>query len=205
MANPYTLYYTPGSCAMAVHIDLIEAGLPYQLNLVKDKKTQDGRDFLTINPLGYVPALEIENGTILTEGVAIASYLAHKAPSKLSYPMDDIKHFQVNSWLVLISTELHKNFGALFAGAGKVGEQMIGFATDRLTLRLRYLEQHLKGKTFLVGDRFTAADAYLSVVLSWAGHVKFDLSGLPNIQAYMNEMHKRPSFLQAKKEEFGNA
>lgn len=196
------LYFSPGACSLAPHIVLFETGLPFtteQVNL-RTKITAGGADFTTINPNGYVPALELRDGTVLTEGPAITQFLADLKPaSNLAPANGTLERYQLVSLLNFISTEIHKNFSPLFNPAAGADEQRARRAA--LATRLAYLEQALAGKDFLTGDTFTIADAYLFTVLTWAGIVKVDLADFDRLQAYLARVALRPSVQQAQRAE----
>lgn len=189
------LYYAPGACSLSPHIVLRELGLPYELEKVdlKEKKTETGRSFLEVNPKGYVPALELEPGTVLTEGVAILQHL-HSLKGDLGPASHTLEYFQTVEWLAFISTELHKNLGALFAGPNEA-------ALERAKKRLQYVSEQLQGKKFLQGDQFTLPDAYLFTVLNWTDHLKVDLSQFPGLSEYRRRVAERPAVRKAMEEE----
>lgn len=196
------LYFSPGACSLAPHIVLFETGLPFtteQVNL-RTKITAGGADFTTINPNGYVPALELKDGTVLTEGPAITQFLADLKPaSNLAPANGTLERYQLVSLLNFISTEIHKNFSPLFnpaAGADVQRDRRAALAT-----RFAYLEQALAGKDFLTGDTFTIADAYLFTMLTWAGIVKVDLADFDRLKAYLARVALRPSVQQAQRAE----
>jgi glutathione S-transferase len=183
------LFYSPGACSLASHIVLNELGLDFQIEKVdlSTKTTETGRKFLEINPKGYVPALEISPGVVLSEGVAILQYLASKKPGNtLIAAYDSLEYFQQVEWLVFISTELHKNLGALFAGPNPA-------VLERVKPRLEFVSAQLKGKDFLLGSQFSLADAYLFTVLSWTDHLQVDLSGYAGINEYRQRVAARAS------------
>lgn len=192
------LYFAPGACSMAPHIVLLETGLPFTLDAVDlvAKTSASGADYVKINPKGMVPALELKDGIVLTEGPAIMQFLADLKPeSNLAPANGTLERYQLTSLLNFISAEIHKNFSPLFdrhAGAG-VHER----ARAVLSRRLGYLEQELAGKDFLTGATFTVADAYLFTVLNWASNLKLDLSDFNNVQAYVTRVGMRPSVQQA--------
>lgn len=196
------LYYSPGACSLSPHIVLREAGLEFTLEKVdtKTKKMASGGDFWTINPNGYVPALQLDDGTILTEGPAIVQYLADRAPgARLAPPNGSIERYQLQSMLNFITSELHKQFSPLFdpAASDEVKKAQIA----RIGKRLDFVEKRLAGKNFLFGDQFTVADAYLATIVNWAGYVKLDLSPWPNVMAYRKRVFERPSAQAALKAE----
>jgi len=196
------LYYSPGACSLSPHIALCEAGLPYELLRVDlmQKTTEDGRDYLTVNPFGYVPALELDNGEILLEGPAIIQYIADQVPDKgLAPPNGSLDRYRLQQWLNFISTELHKGIGALYNPALPDGarEMFIGLVSKRLNV----LAPMLENKPFLMGDDFTVADGYLFTVLGWCPHLDFDLSPWPALGAFLGRVAARPAVQQALGEE----
>jgi len=195
------LYFSPGACSLSPHIILIEAGLAFTSERVdlRGKLTASGEDFRAINPKGYVPALQLDNGTVLTEGPAIAQYLADLAPQAQLLPaVGDIERYKVLGWLSYISSELHKNFSPLFNPAAT--EDMKAHARTMLAARLGHVAAALEGREFL-GPRFGVADAYLFTVLGWADFVKFSLADWPVLQAYLGRIAARPAVQQALREE----
>ena len=192
------LYFSPGACSLSPHIVLLEAGLPYTLDKVdlRNKLTSTGQDFRAINSKGYVPALETDSGAILTEGPAIVQYLADRVPEKLLAPANGtLERYQMMSWLNFIGTEIHKNYGAFFKP--DASEELKSAARANLTQRYAYVDKMLDGRDYLGGERFSVADVYLFVITNWAGHVKFDLSGWPNVTAFQKRIAARPAVQQA--------
>ena len=195
------LFYSPGACSLSPHIVALEAGLPVTLVKVQmnDKKTSDGKDFNSINPKGYVPALELDGGEILTEGPAIVQYLADQKPASGLLPASGLPRYRVVEWLSFINSELHKTFGGLFnPGASDVEKQN---AIGTLNKRFKYVDQQLAGKDYLTGSTFTVADAYLFVVMGWAGFLKIDLGPYSNITAFLGRAGSRPKVQEAMKAE----
>jgi len=196
------LYYSPGACSLSPHIALCEAGLPYEMVRVdlQQATTEDGHDYHEVNPLGYVPALELDNGEMLLEGPAIVQYIADQVPDrKLVPPAGSIDRYRLQQWLNFISTELHKGFGALFNPAfpDEAREIFKGIIGKRLDV----LAPKLENNTYLMGDTFTVADGYLFTVLGWCPHVGFDLSPWPELGAYLGRVASRPAVQAAMKEE----
>ena len=196
------LYYSPGACSLSPHIALCEAGLPYELLRVDlmQKTTEDERDYLIVNPFGYVPTLELDNGEILLEGPAIIQYIADQVPDKgLAPPNGSLDRYRLQQWLNFISTELHKGIGALYNPALPDGarEMFIGLVSKRLNV----LAPMLENKLFLMGDDFTVADGYLFTVLGWCPHLDFDLSPWPALGAFLGRVAARPAVQQALGEE----
>ena len=196
------LYYSPGACSMSPHIVLKESGLAFEALAAPTKthKLADGTDYYTINPLGYVPLLELDDGTRLREGAAIVQYIADQVPAKnLAPPNGSLARYQLQSWLSFISTELHKNFGPLFSPA--TSDDAKAASKEKISGRLKWVEGELAGKSFLLGDSFTGADAYLFTVTNWAGHAGLDLSPFPNLVAYRARIAARPAVIEAMKAE----
>jgi glutathione S-transferase len=195
------LYFSPGACSLSPHIVLLEAGLAFTSERVdlREKKTAGGEDFRAINPKGYVPALALDDGTLLTEGPAIVQYLADLAPgAALLPPVGDTARYKVIGWLNYISAELHKNFGPLFNPAAS--EDMKAHARKMLTLRLDYVAKQLAGRDFLE-TRFSVADAYLFTVLGWTDFLNVSLAEWPVLGEYRARVAARPAVQQALREE----
>ncbi len=196
------LYYSPGACSLSPHIVLHEAGLAYTpvLASTKSHKLQDGTDFYTINPLGYVPVLELDDGTRLREGPAIVQYLADQAPHKNLAPANGtLARYRLQEWLTFIGTELHKGFGPLFTPG--TPEDYKPLVRERLLGRLQWVDGELAHKPYLMGEQFTVADAYLFTVSNWCGHVGVDISGLTHLAAYRERVAARPAVQAAMKAE----
>ena len=196
------LYYTPGACSLAPHIVLCESGLPYILERVdlRNKIIADGRDFLAINPLGYVPVLELNNGEMLTEGTAILFYLADRVPNLgLVPPAGEVARYRLLAWLNFIGSELHKNFSPLF-GKDTPAEYKAQVSA-RLATRFAHVDGVLAYSPYLADGVFTIADAYLFVVSNWAAIVGFDLAPYPHLLAFRERVAARPSVQRAMQEE----
>ena len=196
------LYYSPGACSLASHIALLEAGIPFAADRVdmRTRQTSDGRDFSTVNPNGYVPALEIDNGEVLSEGQAILQYLADLKPSaQLAPPAGTMPRYRLIEWLSFISSELHKGFGPLLRPGG--AEDAKAAAREKLGLRLSYVARHLASRQYLVGEHFTVADAYLYTVLTWTRIAGIELSSWPVLAAYRERVAKRPAVQTARQAE----
>ncbi|HEY7688625.1 MAG TPA: glutathione transferase GstA [Dongiaceae bacterium] len=196
------LYYSPGACSLSPHIALREAGYKFDTEQVDlgTKKTKSGADYSKINPKGYVPALQLDNGELLTEGVAIANYLADQKPEANLLPKNGgFDRYRAQEWLTFVSSEIHKTFGPLFNPKTPDGYRTI--ALEKLGQRFDYLNKHLEGKQYLMGSQFTAADAYLFTVASWAPHLKVDLAKWPNVKAYVDRIAARPAVQAALKAE----
>jgi glutathione S-transferase len=195
------LFYLPGACSLAPHIVIREAGLDVTLDKVtfgEKRTTADGRDFYSINPQGAAPTLELDDGAVLTENAVLLQYLASLAPQSGLAPQDGMAHWRLLETLNFIATELHKSFSPLFRKpAPDVREQLMKQVLNRLAL----LQGKLGDKPYLMGDRFSIADAYAYVILNWAHNFKIDLSGLPSLQAYFERMRARPAVQRALEEE----
>lgn len=192
------LYFSPGACSMSPHIVLLEAGLPFTLEKVDlyKKVTAGGADYATINPKGYVPALQTDDGVLLTEGPAIVQYVADLAPDKqLAPPAGSIERYQLMSLLNFIGTELHKTFSPLFNP--DASDDVKAYARSNLTRRYAQVERMLEGRDYLTGGTFTVADAYLFTITNWAGLIKFDLSAWPRLQAFQKRVAARPAVQKA--------
>lgn len=196
------LYYSPGACSLSPHIVLAESGLAYGIEKVdlKTKKTEAGADFFAINPAGYVPALVLANGEVLTEGPAIVQYLADQAPEKkLAPPAASFERVRLQEMLNFISTEVHKSFSPLFNPAAV--EDTKAAARALIGRRLDVIEQKLAGRDYLLGD-FSVADAYLFTVTSWGRLVGVDIKeGRPRLGEYWSRVKARPAVVQAMREE----
>ncbi len=196
------LYYSPGACSLSPHIVLREAGLPFQLVMAstKTKKLADGSDFLAINPKGQVPVLELDNGERLTEGPVIVQYIADQAPASGLVPAPGtMARYRLQEWLNFITSELHKGFSPLFAPG--THEDTKAASRSRLLEKLGWVDAQLAGKTWLMGDTFTAADAYLFTVAGWGKYVGVDIAPLATLSAYMGRVAARPAVQQALKAE----
>jgi len=188
------LYFSPGACSLSPHIVAHELGIPLTLEKVDTatKKTHDGRDFWKINPKGYVPALELDNGEILTEGPAIVQYLADKNPAANLVPASGtLERYRMQEMLGYINSEIHKAYSPLFNP--KTSSELREEREAYLRRRYGLLEKLLAGKTYLFGDQFTIADAYLFTVTSWARFLKLDLSDFPNLLAFQARVATRPA------------
>jgi glutathione S-transferase len=196
------LYYAPGACSLSPHIALREAGLKFDLDKVdlRAKKTQSGGDYLAINPRGYIPALQLDNGEVLVEGVAIVQYIADQKPdSGLAPKNGTMERYRLQEWLTFISSELHKTFSPLFNPA--LPDEGKKIFRDRLTQRWGMLDKQLAGKEYLMGSKFTVADGYLYNMSRWAKRVELDLSGCPNVTALVARVEARPMVQEALKAE----
>lgn len=188
------LYFAPHTCSFSPHIVLQELGLPYELVRVDNqtKLTADGRDFRSINPKGYVAALELENGEVLTEGVAIVQYLADLKPSAgLAPPPGSWQRVRLQEWLNFIGSEIHAGTAPLFNRA--MPEAATAIFRDKLQKRMTFLQQTLQQQDYLMGDQFTVADAYLHTVLGWFAFFDISLDNWPAVAAYSTRIAARPS------------
>ncbi len=191
------LYYSPGACSLSPHIALQEAGVPYETVLASTSthKLPDGTDFHTINALGYVPVLELDDGTRMTEGPALVQYIADQAPEKHLAPANGtLARYRLQAWLNFIATELHKNFGPLFHD---MGEKAKTESTALLTERLKWVESQLEGKEYLMGDTYSVADIYFFVASNWCRLTRIDISGMPRILALRQRVMARPAVQEA--------
>lgn len=196
------LYYSPGACSLSPHIALREAGLAFEL-VKKDLHSQalaDGSDFRAINPKGYVPALMLDDGQILTEGPAIVQYIADRAPEKkLAPPAGTMERVRLQEWLNYITSELHKTFSPLFNK--QASEDWKAAARALLDRRIDTVAKALEGRSFLMGDAFSVSDCYLFTVLNWAHWVRIDLSRWPAVGEYLKRVAARPAVQEALKAE----
>jgi len=192
------LYFSPGTCSLSPHIALIEAGIAFEpvLASTKTHKLPDGTDFYTLNPLGYVPLLELDDGTLLREGQVIVQYIADQAPLKNLAPANGtMPRYRLQEWLAFIGTELHKNFGPLFGSAMPAEGKAI--FKDKLKNRFSYVDGQLAGKQFVMGDHFTIADCYLFTVTNWAKPVGLDIAEFANLAAWHARVAERPAVKEA--------
>ena len=196
------LYYSTGACSLSPPIALREAGLPFELVLASTKthKLADGTDYYTINPKGYVPLLELDNGERLSEGPAIVQYIADLVPAKNLAPANGtMARYRLQEWLTFIGTEIHKSFSPLFVPS--TTEDARTAAKTRLLGRLSYVNEQLAGKQFLLGDTFSVADGYLFTVTNWARPTGLDISSLTHLTAFMARVAARPAVQEAMKAE----
>lgn len=196
------LYFSPGACSLTPHIVLREAGLPFSLVKVDTAthKTEHGVDFYTINPKGYVPLLELDDGQLLSEGPVIAQYVADRAKrSDLMPEAGTMARYRVMEWQSYITSELHKSFSPLFNPAFDSATKTL-FA-DGLRKKFGWVSSQLRGRQYLTGDSFTAADAYLFTVAGWSKYVGLDLSDCEHLQAFLARVAERPAVREAMKAE----
>ena len=196
------LYYSPGACSLAPHIVAHETGTTLELEKVdtKTKAMASGGDFRDINPKGYVPALRLEDGSLLTEGPVVSQYLADLHPeSGLAPAAGSMERYRLQEWLGYINSEIHKNYSPLFNPA--TGEEARKEKIDYLRKRYDLVEQRLATNSFLLGEHYTIADIYLFVVSNWARATKVDLSDFPNLLAFQKRVAARPAVQAALKAE----
>ncbi len=196
------LYFSPGACSLSPHIALRESGQPFELVKVDTKaKTFGGSgDFLAVNGKGYVPVLELDDGTRLTEGPAIVQYIADRKPeSRLAPPAGTMERLRLQEWLNFITSEIHKGFSPLFSP--ETPEDYKPVARKRLATRFDWLSRQLEGRDYLLGDHFTVADGYLFVVLGWTNHVGMKLEDWPVLKAWRERIAQRPHVREALKAE----
>lgn len=194
------LYYSPGACSLSPHIVLREAGLAFEpvLAPTKTHKLPDGGDYYEVNPLGYVPLLELDDGTRLREGPAIVQYLADQVPQKNLAPANGtLPRYRLQEWLTFIGMELHRNFTPLFNPA--MPEDGKKIARERLANRFTFVNGELAGKDYVMGEHFSVADAYLYVVTRWTKPMNVDTSAYPNLLAHHARVGARPAVQEALK------
>lgn len=192
------LYYTPGACSLAPHIVAREAGLPITLEKVDLSKhlTETGENFRAINPKGYVPAVTLQDGSLLTEAAAIIQYLADQQPGAGLAPVNGTpERYRLIEWITFISSEIHKGFGPLWNPA--IPEAVKSAAKERLAARFAYLDKTLATQPFLMGAKFTVADAYLFTVVNWTNFHNIDLSPYPHLSAFQDRVASRPKVQEA--------
>jgi glutathione S-transferase len=196
------LYYSPGACSLSPHIVASEAGLAIDLEKVNlaEHKTESGQDYMAVNPKGYVPALRLDDGSVLTEGPAIVQYLADQKPaSGLAPALGTIDRYRLQEWLNFIATELHKSFSPLFNKASS--DDVKNRAKTSINKRLGYLNDRLASRQYLMGGNFTVADAYAFTIVNWTNFVGIDLKPYPNVGAYMGRIAARPKVQETLKAE----
>ncbi len=196
------LYFSPGACSLASNIAFHEAGLPVELVRVDTgvHKLKDGTDFYKINPKGYVPAIQLDDGQVLTEGAALLQYIGDLAPAANIIPKPGtLERFRANEWLTFVSSEIHKGFSPLFNPGLKDDAKAVLKA--KLEKRFDALEQHFATHKYLMGEHFTVADAYLYTVVSWSNGVGIDLSKWKHLAEYRQRVAERPKVKQALQDE----
>ncbi|MBO9550377.1 glutathione transferase GstA [Pseudomonas sp.] len=188
------LFYSPGACSLSPHIVLNELGLPYTVEKVdlKQHTTASGEDFYTINSKGYVPALQLDNGAVLTEGPAIVQYLADQNPqANLLPPAGSLERARVQEWLNFIGTEVHKTLAALFNPS--ISAEAKSKTIETFGKRLGFVDKALQGNDFLTGKQFSVADAYLFTIVNWAPMLGIDLSPWPTVAEFQKRVASRPA------------
>jgi glutathione S-transferase len=195
------LYYAPAACSLAPHIALSEAGIPHDLVRV-DLRTHtlaDGSDYAAVNPKGYVPVLELDDGTRLTEAAVILQYIADRNPGTLAPAFGSIERYRLMEWLNFIATELHKGFGPLWKPNTPDAYKPV--VIEALGKRFDLIAPLLAAQPYLTGERFTIADAYLFTILNWTKILKVDLAKWPSLGAYLERVSARPRVQQALRDE----
>jgi glutathione S-transferase len=195
------LYYAPGACSLSPHIVAREAGIDLELERVdlgtKPHRTETGADFTQINPKGSVPALRLDDGQLLTEGPAIVQYLADLAPaSGLAPAASTLERYRLQEWLTFIGTELHKMFSPWLFHP-EYGEQAAQVAREKIAQRFAFLDVHLAEQPYLLGQSFSAADAYAFTIVGWAGPMRIDLAPFPHLKRYLDRIAARPKVREA--------
>lgn len=196
------LYYSPVACSLSPHIVLKESGLPFEAVLASTKthKLKDGTDYYTINPKGYVPLLELDDGQRLSEGPVIVQYIADQVPERGLIPaVGTMARYRVLEWLNFITSELHKGFSPLFNPA--MPDETKALFRAKLVERFTWVDGQLAGKAYLTGEAFCVADAYLFTVTNWCQFVGVDIASLTNLGAFMERMRARPAVQAAMKDE----
>ena len=191
------LYYAPGVCSMAAHITAVEAGISLDLIAVNIRsephRVEDGRDLKSVSAKDVVPVLELDDGRVLTEGVAILLYLADRKPEAMLAPAhDSFERYRLQEWLTFISSELHKTFSPWLFHP-EYGAQAADVARERLMPRFDVLETHLARHDYLIGDRFSVADAYCFTIMNWSKGRGIDLGAWPHLMRYLSRVAERPS------------
>ena len=197
------LYFSPGACSLAPHIALQELGLDYTPVKVdlRSHTLADGGDFYAINPKGYVPVLELDDGTRLTEAAVVLQYIADRKPGALAPAFGGFERYRLMEWLNFIATEIHKGFGPLWYPDTPQATRTS--TIDKLGKRFDYVAPVLESRPYVFGSEFTIADAYLFTVVSWSGLLKVDISRWPAIGKYLERIGARPSVQAAKRVESG--
>ena len=192
------LYYLTGACSLASNIALREAGLKFELVKVdrRTKRTGDGLDFNEVNPKGYVPALRLDNGEVLTENVTVLQYIADRNPAaKLAPPAGTMERYRLMEWLSFINSEVHKQFTPLFRPDAPADTRE--YARKNLATRLDYMQRSIGAKLFVMGEQYTVADPYLFTVLGWGAHVDVDIGRWPELKRYVERIAQRPHVIAA--------
>jgi glutathione S-transferase len=192
------LYYAPGACSLSPHIVARELGIPVELKKVntKDKTVEDGGDYRKVNARGYVPALELDDGQVLTEGPAIVQYLADRKPEAGLAPKNGtFERYRLQEWLNFLTSEIHKQFSPLFRP--NTPEEYKTILKENLAARFDWLDRELAGRDYLMGKQFSVADAYAFVLLGWTRPLKIDLGRWPNLVAFQQRVGARPRVQEA--------
>lgn len=196
------LYFAPGACSLAPHIASSELGIQLDLEQVdlREKKTKSGNDYWTINPKGQVPMLELDNGERLTEVPVILQYLSDQKPAAgLSPAAGTMDRYRMLEWLNVVTSDMHKTYGPIFRPT--TPDEFKKLSREVIGRRLEWLDKHLAGKQYLMGDKFTLPDMYMFTVLRWSPVVGVDLSRYPNVKAYADRVAARPKVAAALKAE----
>jgi len=195
------LYFSPGACSLAPHIALHEIGVPFNGLKVdlKSHKVADGTDYYSVNPKGYVPLLELDNGERLTEAAVILQYIADRKPGTLAPAFGSIERYRLMEWLNFVATEVHKQFAPLFYPTTPDATKEAQKA--KLASRFDHISKTLSKQPYLTGDTFTIADAYLFTVVNWSGTLGIDLGRWPALQQFQARVAARPGVQKAMKEE----
>jgi glutathione S-transferase len=196
------LYYSPGACSMASNIVAHELGLTLELEKVnlREHLTESGEDYYAINPKGYIPALVLDDGQLLTEGVAIMQYLADLKPEANLVPdRTSFERYRLQEWLTFVNSEVHKMLGALFAPNLEEARKQI--IIERSLKRLEFVDKHLATNKYLMGEQYTVADSYLFTVVSWSKMLNVDITALANLNRFLQEVGSRPAVIQTMQSE----
>jgi len=191
------LYFAPGACSLAPHIVAREAGVPIELvkvDLLRHELADDRAPFSAVNPKNYVPAVELEDGQVLTEAAALVQWLAEQGKEPGLLPASGLERFRVIEWLNFVATELHKGFGPLWH---QPSPEAKAATIAKLNTRFALVEARLADHDYVAADRFTVADAYTFTILSWAAPLRVDLSAYPKVQAYLQRIAARPAVQEA--------
>lgn len=196
------LYYSKGACSLGVRVTLHEIGIPCEYVAVdlKAKKTETGADYLKINPKGAVPAIELDNGEVLTENAVIQQYLAEQYKALELLPeVGSLRRYRILEWLNFVGSDLHKSFSVLFNP--QVSEETKAIFLNLIKNKLRFVDDQLQNNKFLTGDIYTLPDSYMFVILRWLSNVKIEVKTWPNISRYFEELKQKPSVQQSLQEE----
>ena len=191
------LYYAPGACSLAAHIALQESGLPFSLERVdlRTHRTADGRDYHAINPKGYVPTLELDDGSRLTEAAVVLQYIADRKPGTLAPAFGSIERYRLMEWLNFVATELHKGLGPLWKPA--TPDAYKATVLETVGSRFDYVVNTLRTQPYLTGPDFTIADAYLFTIVNWHNFLKFDIARWPALTQFQARVAARPNVRKA--------